>query len=123
MNDINPDDVVAVNSEKINVQEAETFIDIQDELVTSKTSKQKMMAVAFYWLTSLSLTFLNKLVMVGDIINLDAPLFMSWTQFLFTVIYCVILGQIGKFIKCLSLFPSFEYKVKNVLCCNLNTSI
>ena len=49
--------------------------------------------------------------MVGDIINLDAPLFMSWTQFLITVICCAILGQLGKVVRPLSFFPAFEYKV------------
>merc|ERR1712233_297463 len=69
------------------------------------------MAVVFYWVTSLSLVFLNKFVMVGDIINLDAPLFMSWTQFLITVICCAILGQIGKFFKPFSFFLVFEFKL------------
>ena len=50
--------------------------------------------------------------MVGDIINLDAPLFMSWTQFLITVGCCAILGQIGKVFPPFSFFPTFEYKVE-----------
>ena len=50
--------------------------------------------------------------MVGDIINLDAPLFMSWTQFLMTVICCAILGQIGRKFEPFAFFPTFEYKVK-----------
>eukprot|EP00485_Elphidium_margaritaceum_P000166 CAMPEP_0202694290 /NCGR_PEP_ID=MMETSP1385-20130828/8187_1 /ASSEMBLY_ACC=CAM_ASM_000861 /TAXON_ID=933848 /ORGANISM="Elphidium margaritaceum" /LENGTH=290 /DNA_ID=CAMNT_0049350107 /DNA_START=10 /DNA_END=878 /DNA_ORIENTATION=+ len=76
-----------------------------------KTSQQKMMAVVFYWITSLSLVFLNKFVMDGDITNLDAPLFMSWTQFLITVICCAILGEMGKFFKPFSFFPRFEYNI------------
>eukprot|EP01084_Bolivina_argentea_P019159 35633_1 len=76
-----------------------------------KTSQQKLMAVVFYWITSLSLVFLNKFVMVGDIINLDAPLFMSWTQFLITVICCTLLGKIGRYVKPLAFFPPFEYKI------------
>merc|ERR1719336_2505752 len=76
-----------------------------------KTPQQKLMAVAFYWVCSLALVFLNKFVMVGDIINLDAPLFMSWTQFFITVICCGILGQIGRVFKPFSFFPVFEYKL------------
>ena len=54
-----------------------------------KSGRNAAMAVAFYWVTSLSLVFLNKVVMVGDVTNLDAPLFMSWTQFVMTVIWYV----------------------------------
>eukprot|EP01084_Bolivina_argentea_P169691 294142_1 len=98
-------------------QETEPFIKGQDAppppppVKKSKTPQQKLMAVTFYWMTSLSLVFLNKVVMVGDIINLDAPLFMSWTQFVITVICCVVIGQIGRFFKPFSFFPTFEYNL------------
>jgi len=49
--------------------------------------------------------------MVGDVINLDAPLFMSWTQFVITVICCWLLGISGKYIRRFSFFPTFEYKL------------
>merc|ERR1712130_17365 len=41
----------------------------------------------------------------------DAPLFMSWTQFLITVVCCAILGKIGRFFKPFSFFPVFEFKL------------
>jgi GDP-fucose transporter C1 len=81
-------------------------------VVKEKTVREKAMAVAFYWVVSLSLVFLNKQVMVGDILNLDAPLFMSWTQFVITVICCTILGKIGRYFKPFSFFPPFEYKLE-----------
>ena len=76
-----------------------------------KCNKNAVFAVIFYWVTSLSLVFLNKTIMAGDITGLDAPLFMSWTQFLVTVIICYLLGKIGSKIKIFSFFPAFEYKM------------
>ena len=61
--------------------------DAETQKLNSKKTRQAVIAVVFYWVVSLSLVFLNKLVMVGDVINLDAPLFMSWTQFVMTVIW------------------------------------
>eukprot|EP00484_Ammonia_sp_Unknown_P017306 CAMPEP_0197031434 /NCGR_PEP_ID=MMETSP1384-20130603/10438_1 /TAXON_ID=29189 /ORGANISM="Ammonia sp." /LENGTH=322 /DNA_ID=CAMNT_0042460957 /DNA_START=27 /DNA_END=991 /DNA_ORIENTATION=+ len=96
--------------------ETEPFIKGQDApppavQAKPKTAQQKAIAVVFYWITSLSLVFLNKFVMDGDITNLDAPLFMSWTQFLITVICCAVLGQMGKVFQPFSFFPTFEYKL------------
>merc|ERR1719203_144300 len=106
---------VTVDLDPLHEQEAEPFIKGQDAPPPpppkAKTAQQKAMAVVFYWCCSLALVFLNKYVMVGDINNLDAPLFMSWTQFLITVICCALLGQIGKFFKPFSFFPTFEYNL------------
>lgn len=74
--------------------------------------KKAILAVAFYWVTSLSLVFLNKVIMVGDVTNLDAPLFMSWTQFAITVVFIWILGIVGRYFKPFSFFPPFEYKIE-----------
>mmetsp|Transcript_103867 Transcript_103867/g.126941 ORF Transcript_103867/g.126941 Transcript_103867/m.126941 type:complete len:322 (+) Transcript_103867:117-1082(+) len=78
---------------------------------TPKCNKNAVFAVIFYWVTSLSLVFLNKIVMVGDFTHMDAPLFMSWTQFVITVLCCYIIGETGKYIKIFSFFPPFEYKL------------
>merc|ERR1719273_553114 len=104
---------VTVNLDDEN-QESEPFIkgqDVPPPPKPQKTARQKMMAVAFYWVCSLCLVFINKVVMVGDVINLDAPLFMSWTQFAITVICCAILGRIGRYFKPFSFFPPFEYNL------------
>jgi len=97
-------------------QENEPFLKGQQHMPPppkpQKTPQQKMMAVAFYWVCSLCLVFINKYVMVGDVINLDAPLFMSWTQFLITVVCCAILGKIGRFFKPFAFFPEFEYNLQ-----------
>jgi len=77
-----------------------------------KTPMQKFWAVAFYWVISISLTFLNKTVMTGDFLDLDAPLFMSWTQFVMTVVCCVVMGMVGRRVKLFSFFPPFEYKLE-----------
>merc|ERR1719273_533009 len=104
---------VTVNLDDEN-QESEPFIkgqDVPPPPKPQKTPQQKLMAVIFYWCCSLSLVFLNKYVMVGDVINLDAPLFMSWTQFAITVVCCAILGRIGRYFKPFSFFPPFEYNL------------
>jgi len=84
---------------------------VRSPFKSKKTPQQKMMAVAFYWVCSLCLVFINKSVMDGDVLNLDAPLFMSWTQFIMTVICCAILGKLGQYYKPFSFFPPFEYKL------------
>merc|ERR1719494_903792 len=70
-----------------------------------KPLKSKIMAVAFYWVVSISLTFLNKTVMTGNYLKLDAPWFMSWTQFIMTVLCCAIMAELGKRITLFSFFP------------------
>jgi len=44
--------------------------------------------ICFYWLGSLTFVFLNKAVMVGDVINIDAPCFMTWLQFVIAALCC-----------------------------------
>ena len=109
---------VSINMDEIDEEEV-PFLDkpndISKPVITTKktgTSTTKaVMAVSFYWVTSLSLVFLNKIVMVGDVTHMDAPLFMSWTQFVITVLCCYIIGEMGKYIKIFSFFPPFEYKL------------
>jgi len=85
---------------------------IETKIENSKTHQRNaILSVMFYWITSLSLVFVNKVVMVGDVTNLDAPLFMSWTQFLITVICCWLLGIIGRYFEPFAFFPPFEYKL------------
>ena len=88
-------------------EETEPFVTSKEpaasaELTEMQAQKRKKaaLAVCFYWVVSLSLVFLNKVVMVGDVINLDAPLFMSWTQFLITVMWYVAYFTFFMFLFC-----------------------
>jgi len=77
-----------------------------------KRMEQKILAVAFYWFVSISLTFLNKTVMTGDYLNLDAPLFLSWTQFVMTIVCWLVMCGLRSRIKMFSFFPAFELNWK-----------
>ncbi|XP_063720586.1 GDP-fucose transporter 1-like isoform X2 [Symsagittifera roscoffensis] len=50
-----------------------------------------LVVVSAYWAVSLSMVFLNKYLLNGDSLQLDAPMFVTWFQCLVTVIICVIL--------------------------------
>ena len=44
--------------------------------------------VALYWSVSISLVFVNKSLLKGDELKLDAPLFVTFYQCLCTVLLC-----------------------------------
>jgi len=115
---VDEDMEVTIDLNDTHNQEKEPFIPNTDKPISitpekpeSTNRKYAVFAVIFYWITSLSLVFVNKVVMVGDITNLDAPLFMSWTQFIITVICCWLLGILGRYIPQFSFYPPFEYKL------------
>lgn len=64
-------------------------------------------AVAFYWTVSLTLVFLNKRLFSST--SFDAPLFISWTQFVVTVGCCWVLSALSERHSSQSFFPRFEY--------------
>lgn len=67
-------------------------------------------AMSFYISVSISLVFANKYVMTGD--QLDAPLFLTWTQLVVAVICCYVLSNLKKVVSLFSFFPEFEYDLK-----------
>lgn len=67
------------------------------------------MAVAFYWVISISMVFINKTLLSGHDTKIDAPLFITWYQCICTVFSCYVLGALG-----FSNIPKFEVK-KDVL--------
>jgi GDP-fucose transporter C1 len=73
-----------------------------------KMSAMKVVgAIAFYWVASIALVFLNKVALVG-IEGFDAPLFSTWTQLVVAVVGCAGLAQLrGR--KGLEFFPQMEY--------------
>ncbi|XP_033324684.1 GDP-fucose transporter nac [Megalopta genalis] len=52
--------------------------------------------VAAYWVISILTVFINKALLSGDIINLDAPLFVTWFQCIVSLTICVVLNELSK---------------------------
>jgi len=52
--------------------------------------------VATYWVVSISMVYLNKILMSNDGISIPAPLFVTWYQCIVTVIICYIAGLCGQ---------------------------
>lgn len=55
-------------------------------------------AISFYWFVSISLVFLNKILLSGEA-SLPAPLFVTWYQTACGVLLCYIFGEIGDAIR------------------------
>eukprot|EP00527_Entomoneis_sp_CCMP2396_P008186 CAMPEP_0198140524 /NCGR_PEP_ID=MMETSP1443-20131203/3664_1 /TAXON_ID=186043 /ORGANISM="Entomoneis sp., Strain CCMP2396" /LENGTH=364 /DNA_ID=CAMNT_0043802973 /DNA_START=122 /DNA_END=1217 /DNA_ORIENTATION=- len=78
--------------------------------------------VATYWFVSISMVYLNKMLMSSDGISIPAPLFVTWFQCFVTAIICWVAGQVGEKYRGVtdadgkpsffSQFPVAEYKVK-----------
>jgi GDP-fucose transporter C1 len=51
--------------------------------------------VAFYFVVSISLVFINKALLSEDAVSVPAPLFITWFQCLVTLAICVGLGRAG----------------------------
>ncbi|EME32879.1 sugar-phosphate:phosphate translocator, DMT family isoform 1 [Galdieria sulphuraria] len=62
---------------------------------TMKKSSQVLTAVVFYWIVSISLVFINKLLFSGKSFQVNAPLFITWSQCLVTVFCCYALGGLS----------------------------
>ncbi|XP_076240802.1 GDP-fucose transporter nac [Calliopsis andreniformis] len=52
--------------------------------------------VAAYWIVSILTVFINKALLSSDIINLDAPLFVTWCQCIISLVICVTLSGLSK---------------------------
>jgi GDP-fucose transporter C1 len=68
-------------------------------------------SIAFYWITSIALVFLNKYALVG-IEGLDAPLFVCWLQLVVAIGGCVVLAKYRKHFPEPLRFPEMEFKLK-----------
>ena len=54
--------------------------------------------VALYWFVSITMVFLNKQILAGSQFSLDAPLFITWFQCVFTVAITLIGSTIASFV-------------------------
>ncbi|KAF7404896.1 hypothetical protein HZH66_003802 [Vespula vulgaris] len=51
--------------------------------------------VAFYWIISILTVFVNKILLSSEILNLEAPLFVTWCQCIVSVVICIILSSLS----------------------------
>ena len=52
--------------------------------------------IASYWVVSISMVYLNKMLLSSDNVSIPAPIFVTWYQCVLTCIICIILGQMGE---------------------------
>lgn len=52
--------------------------------------------VATYWFVSISMVYLNKVLMSNEGISIDAPLFVTWYQCIITALICWVAGLCGE---------------------------
>jgi GDP-fucose transporter C1 len=75
--------------------------------------------IATYWFVSISMVYLNKLLLSNEEASISAPLFVTWYQCAITVLICVVLGNIGESARqagrssFFTEFPKVRYRVKN----------
>jgi len=67
-------------------------------------------AVSFYWIVSISLVFLNKVLMSGELV-FDSPLFLTWLQTVIAVLCCIFLSVLKDYVPSISIATKFEYKL------------
>ncbi|XP_065919309.1 GDP-fucose transporter 1-like [Dysidea avara] len=61
--------------------------------------------ISAYWLISISMVFINKYLLSSEDLKLDAPLFITLSQCVISVIICVLLGFIGDKLPAAGIFP------------------
>lgn len=59
---------------------------------SSKSTKYIASVVSAYWCISISMVYINKVLMTNTNLSIPAPLFVTWFQCLFTVGLCYICG-------------------------------
>lgn len=67
-------------------------------ILVGKMSDAKHIAsvVATYWFVSISMVYLNKILMSSEGVSISAPLFITWFQCVVTAIICWIAGKISE---------------------------
>lgn len=73
-----------------------TFTDnISRTIIMAGDHRYIASVVATYWFVSISMVYLNKVLMSNDGISIDAPLFVTWFQCIVTALICVGAGHVG----------------------------
>lgn len=74
--------------------------------------------VALYWFVSISMVYLNKVLLTSSDASIPAPIFVTWYQCVMTCFICVILGNIGEKTRqtegesFFDQYPKIEYDLK-----------
>ncbi|KAF9960034.1 hypothetical protein BGZ72_008111 [Mortierella alpina] len=68
-------------------------------------------AIAFYWVASLSVVFLNKTILSGSEFKFPYPLFVTLFQLVVALALLLVCGQLGKRNRLLSMIPPFEFDI------------
>ena len=64
--------------------------------------------VAFYFVISISVVFLNKAILSG--LRFPFPLFVTWFQLVVALVFIVLWGECGKAVPAIGLMPPFDFK-------------
>ncbi|GAB6027033.1 hypothetical protein CHUAL_013762 [Chamberlinius hualienensis] len=70
--------------------------------------------VSVYWVVSISLVFINKYLLSGKDLQLDAPLFVTWFQCVVTVLLCIFLTLLSRCLKRILGKPVFTFAAVGV---------
>ncbi|KAF9935114.1 hypothetical protein FBU30_007493 [Linnemannia zychae] len=71
-------------------------------------------AIAFYWVASLSVVFLNKTILSGSEFRFPYPLTVTLYQLIVALVLLVVCGQLGKRHRLFGSVPPFEFDLDNV---------
>ncbi|XP_076677486.1 GDP-fucose transporter nac [Andrena cerasifolii] len=63
------------------------------------------LVVAAYWVVSILTVFINKALLSSDLINLDAPLFVTWCQCIVSLFICTTLSHLSRWFPEYVTFP------------------
>ena len=55
--------------------------------------------VATYWFVSISMVYLNKMLMSSEAVSINAPLFITWFQCVVTALICWVAGRVSESIR------------------------
>jgi GDP-fucose transporter C1 len=75
--------------------------------------------IGLYWFVSISMVYLNKILLSSESVSIPAPVFVTWFQCVITSLICIILGNMGEVTRSqgkqsfLNEFPRVKYDFKN----------
>ncbi|CAG8580680.1 6796_t:CDS:2, partial [Ambispora gerdemannii] len=68
-----------------------------------------LLVVAFYWLISISVVFLNKYILSSSEYKFPYPIFVTWFQMVVAMVILMVWGSLGRRYKLFSLIPPYEF--------------
>ncbi|KAI9277903.1 triose-phosphate transporter family-domain-containing protein [Umbelopsis sp. AD052] len=82
-----------------------------DQSSTTKKSSPNLIAlvVLLYFVISLSVVFLNKIILSSAKYDFPYPLFVTWFQLLVALVLLIVCSEVGKWNPSISLIPPYEF--------------